>query len=87
MADKTQRVPENALGAFYVDETCIDCEYCRETAPKHFRRCDPGRYSYLAVQPKTPEEEAACRTALEGCPVEAIGDDGKTVSEGKPRMH
>ena len=27
-------------------------------------------------QPETPEEEALCKEAMEGCPVEAIGPDG-----------
>ncbi|RME16273.1 MAG: ferredoxin, partial [Bdellovibrio sp.] len=29
-------------------------------------------------QPSTPEEEEACQEAMEGCPVEAIGNDGDT---------
>ena len=28
-------------------------------------------------QPTTPEEEALCKEAMEGCPVEAIGNDGE----------
>jgi ferredoxin len=28
-------------------------------------------------QPETPEEEALCKEAMEGCPVEAIGNDGE----------
>ncbi|PYL19449.1 MAG: ferredoxin, partial [Verrucomicrobia bacterium] len=27
-------------------------------------------------QPESPEEEALCKEAMEGCPVEAIGNDG-----------
>jgi ferredoxin len=27
-------------------------------------------------QPTSPEEEAACKEAMEGCPVEAIGNNG-----------
>jgi hypothetical protein len=26
--------------------------------------------------PENPEEEAVCKEAMEGCPVEAIGNDG-----------
>jgi ferredoxin len=74
MADPSQSVPENAPGRFYVDETCIDCDFCRETAPGSFRRDDAKRYSFLAHQPETPEEVEHCREALDGCPVEAIGD-------------
>ena len=27
-------------------------------------------------QPESPDEEALCKEAMEGCPVEAIGSDG-----------
>jgi ferredoxin len=76
MADATRKVPENIPGRFYVDETCIDCDLCRETAPGNFVRQDDEGYSYVARQPADPAEEAACLAALEECPVEAIGDDG-----------
>ena len=76
MADPTIKVPENAPGPFYVDETCIDCDLCRETAPENFRRNEDGRRSFVTRQPEGPEEEAACRSAMEECPVEAIGRDG-----------
>jgi ferredoxin len=76
MADSTQKAPENVSGRFYVDLTCIDCDLCRETAPANFARNDDDGHSFVFHQPETPEEEAACRAALEECPVEAIGDDG-----------
>jgi MinD superfamily P-loop ATPase len=40
-------------------------------------RSDDGGYSYVFKQPTTPEEEALCKEAMEGCPVEAIGNDGE----------
>lgn len=73
MADPESKVPENVPGRYYVDETCIDCDLCRETAPANFRRNDEGRRSYVTRQPASPEEEAACDAALLECPVEAIG--------------
>jgi ferredoxin len=76
MADPTQKAKENIPGRFYVDATCIDCDLCRETAPANFARNDEGGYSFVGRQPGSPEEEAACRAALEECPVEAIGEDG-----------
>ena len=75
MADRTQRLPENAPGRFYVDATCIDCDLCRETAPENFRRNDPEGHSYVYRQPAGPAQEAAALAALEECPVEAIGRD------------
>jgi ferredoxin len=76
MADLDNRYPENVAGNFYVDDQCIDCDLCRETAPDNYTRFEDGGYSYLFKQPATEEEETLCQEALEGCPVEAIGKDG-----------
>jgi len=76
MASKEDRYAENAAGAFYVDDQCIDCDACRDCAPDFFSRHDAGGYSYVSRQPTTEAERARCRDALDGCPVEAIGDDG-----------
>jgi len=76
MADKSEKWPENVPGKFYVDEQCIDCDLCRETAPDYFARNEDGGYSYVYKQPQTQEGIDQCMEALEGCPVEAIGDDG-----------
>lgn len=76
MADKQNKLEENVAGAFYVDDQCIDCDACRETAPSFFRRNDDKGYSYVFKQPTDEAEKAQCDEALEGCPVEAIGRDG-----------
>jgi len=76
MADLSDKWPENIAGKFYVDEQCIDCDLCRETAPDYFSRNDDGGYSFVHAQPTTQEGIDECMEALEGCPVEAIGDDG-----------
>jgi ferredoxin len=76
MADMANRYGENVTGKFYVDNQCIDCDLCRETAPDNFTRSDDGGYSYVYKQPTTPEEEGRCKEAMEGCPVEAIGNNG-----------
>jgi ferredoxin len=77
MADIANKYAENVSGTFYVDDQCIDCDLCRETAPANFTRSDDGGYSYVFKQPTTPEEEALCKEAMEGCPVEAIGNNGE----------
>jgi ferredoxin len=77
MADKANKYPINAPGKYYVDNQCIDCDLCRETAPNNFKRSEEGGFSYLFKQPESPEEEKQCQEAKEGCPVEAIGDDGE----------
>ena len=75
--DRSERVPENQAGAYYVDSTCIDCDVCRDTAPENFCRSDANSYSYVYKQPLTAEELAACEEAVLCCPVEAIGNDGE----------
>ena len=76
MAELANRYPDNVPGKFFVDDQCIDCDLCRETAPDNFTRNEDGGYSYVFKQPTAPEEEALCKEAMEGCPVEAIGNDG-----------
>ena len=77
MADLEDKNPESVAGKFYVDSQCIDCDLCRETAPDNYARSDEEGYSYVYKQPGNEEEVALCMEALEGCPVEAIGDDGE----------
>jgi ferredoxin len=76
MSEVANKYPENAVGRYYVDDQCIDCDQCRETAPDIFRRDEATGHSYVFRQPETPEEEALCQEAMLSCPVEAIGDDG-----------
>lgn len=77
MADLANKYTENVTGTFYVDDQCIDCDLCRETAPANFTRNDDGGHSYVFTQPTSDAELALCKEAMEGCPVEAIGSDGE----------
>lgn len=77
MADKSNRLPDNAPGKWYVDNTCIDCDACRQVAPNNFNRNEESGYSYVSKQPENDEELRLCQEAKEACPVEAIGDDGE----------
>jgi ferredoxin len=77
MADKNDRLPDNASGSWYVDGTCIDCDVCRTTAPANFRANEDEGYSYVFKQPDNDEETAQCEEAMASCPVEAIGNDGE----------
>ena len=76
MADAENKQPENAGGKYYVDDQCIDCDLCRETAPENFTREEDGGYSFVYKQPDNDDESTQCQEAMEGCPVEAIGEDG-----------
>lgn len=80
MADIEDKNPENVEGKFYVDEQCIDCDLCREQAPDNFQRDEDEGYSYVYKQPENDAELELCMEALEGCPVEAIGDNGQIVT-------
>lgn len=84
MAERSKRIPDNVSGSFYVDRECIDCDLCRETAPENFQRNEDEGFSYVYKQPTNEEELRLCQEALEGCPVEAIGDDGdKDAADGE----
>ena len=71
----SQIIPETVPEGFFVKDTCIDCDLCRQTAPQFFARKHVGNmgYTYVERQPLTLSDERACREALESCPVEAIG--------------
>ncbi len=76
MADKDDRVEENATGAWYVDANCIDCDLCRQSAPANFERNEDEGYTFVSKQPENDEEVEQMQEALDECPSEAIGDDG-----------
>ncbi|HEX8559269.1 MAG TPA: MBL fold metallo-hydrolase [Pyrinomonadaceae bacterium] len=71
MANPSRRLPENAPGDFYVDDTCIDCDACRQIAPSVFR--DHGDQSSVFRQPETDAEALQALKALVSCPTASIG--------------
>ena len=77
MADQQDKVVDNVAGNFFVDSQCIDCNLCRDTAPKNFKHNEDEGYSFVYKQPEGEEEIEQCVEAKDSCPVEAIGDDGK----------
>jgi len=77
MANKDDRIADNAAGKWYVDSSCIDCDVCRTTAPNNFKANEDEGYSFVVKQPENADEEAQCGEAKASCPVEAIGDDGE----------
>ena len=76
MAELEDRYEDNIVWKYFVDEQCIDCDLCREVASDNFKRNESQGYSYVYKQPENEEEEQFCKEAMEGCPVEAIGDFG-----------
>ena len=71
MADRTRRLTQNIAGDFFVDDSCIDCDTCRQIAPAHFR--DHGDQSSVYRQPETPVEISQALKALVSCPTASIG--------------
>src|SRR5579872_938224 len=71
MADRRRSVAENVPGDFFVDQTCIDCDACRQLAPEVF--ADAGEYSFVRLQPQTAETERKALRALLACPTGSIG--------------
>lgn len=80
MSSRPGRHPRNVAGAFYVDSQCTDCSLCQETAPTVFRRDNDTCESYVAAQPRTPEELRLAVQAARECPDDAIGWDGVPAS-------
>lgn len=77
MADKNDKYPENVNGSYYVDRSCIACDACCITAPDHFGMDEDDGHAYVIKQPQSDDEKELCQEAMEGCPVECIGDDGE----------
>jgi len=75
MADPTDKNHRNVPGDFYNDNTCIDCDLCREIAPTIFKRDDEEGQTYVWKQPADASEFALAREAMESCPTETIGCD------------
>jgi glyoxylase-like metal-dependent hydrolase (beta-lactamase superfamily II)/ferredoxin len=71
MARPLRRLAENVGDDFYVDDSCIDCDACRQIAPATFR--DAGEQSVVYRQPETPEETLNALKALVACPTASIG--------------
>ena len=79
MADQKKRLSTNIAGNFYVDSTCINCDTCRQLAPKSFE--EVGDYSAVVNQPEGAQYVHQAYQALLACPVGSIGTE-----QGDKRM-
>jgi glyoxylase-like metal-dependent hydrolase (beta-lactamase superfamily II)/ferredoxin len=77
VARLAHRLAENAPGAFFVDDSCIDCDACRQIAPATFARSGPREQSFVAAQPAAGDGEARALMALVACPTASIGTSPK----------
>jgi glyoxylase-like metal-dependent hydrolase (beta-lactamase superfamily II)/ferredoxin len=71
MAQLDRRLPQNVDGDFFVDDSCIDCDACRQIAPETFR--DHGDQSSVGRQPRADDEVHRALLALIACPTASIG--------------
>jgi glyoxylase-like metal-dependent hydrolase (beta-lactamase superfamily II)/ferredoxin len=69
------RLPDNAPGPVFVDESCIDCDLCRQLAPEIFTRAH-GQ-SVVARQPQDEQARLRAAVALVTCPTASIGGAAK----------
>ena len=76
MADRNDRLSINVTGKFYVDESCIDCGQCPDSAPEFFGRDDDSGFSFVPRQPFGGDENRNAMEALTACPTDSIGNDG-----------
>ena len=73
MADSKKRLDSNVDGNFYVDATCINCDTCRQLAPRSFE--EVGEFSAVLHQPEGGSQVHQTYQALLACPVGSIGTE------------
>src|SRR6188474_83216 len=81
MANLNKRVAENVPGSFFVDTTCIDCDTCRQLAPRVFG--EGAEYAYVHRQPVEQGDYRSAMQALVSCPTGSIGTSAKNSRSAK----
>jgi len=76
MADKNDKYDDNIKGPYYVDRSCIACDACVITAPDHFGMDEDDGHAFVIKQPDNDVDKELVVEAMDGCPVESIGNDG-----------
>src|SRR5688572_5269542 len=88
MANPQRAYIENAAGNFFVDDTCIDCDLCRQIAPSVFK--ERADHSFVAHQPESPSEAHRAAMALVACPTASIGTrekhDARAAAAAYPEL-
>jgi len=73
MASRRRAFAGNAPGTFFVDDTCIDCDTCRQLAPLTFHAVEG--HSEVHAQPLDAGIMRLAAQALLSCPTSSIGAD------------
>lgn len=84
MANRAKKLETNVAGNFYVDATCINCDTCRQLAPKSFE--EVGEFSAVTSQPQSEEHVHQAYQALLACPVGSIGTEQSEKSRLRSAM-
>src|SRR5215831_14101731 len=88
MANLNRAYSENIPGNFFVDDTCIDCDLCRQIAPSVFK--EESDHSVVYRQPDSPAETHRAAMALVACPTASIGSrsklDSRAAAEAYPEL-
>ncbi len=71
MADVNRALDGNVGGNFFVDDTCIDCDLCRQIAPDTF--VAQAGQSVVSLQPECGAQTLQAQMALVACPTGSIG--------------
>lgn len=88
MANAQHAYTENVPGNFFVDDTCIDCDLCRQIAPSVFH--EYSDHSFVAHQPDSTSEVLRAAKALVTCPTASIGmrdkSDAREAAAAYPEL-
>jgi glyoxylase-like metal-dependent hydrolase (beta-lactamase superfamily II) len=76
VADFRKKLPGNTSGLFFVDNTCIDCDTCRQLAPENFTE-DESNFAVVYKQPESQIQIRNSTHALLACPTGSIGTTEK----------
>ncbi|MCH8908049.1 MAG: ferredoxin, partial [Candidatus Heimdallarchaeota archaeon] len=86
MANILRSVADNVTGEYFVDDSCINCDTCRQLAPMVFD--DNGDYSFVFNQPNNDVSIKLTQQAIVSCPTNSIGStselDKKVIWEDFP---
>ena len=88
MANPNRAYADNVSGNFFVDDTCIDCDLCRQIAPSVFK--EESDHSAVYHQPDSVTENHRAAMALVACPTGSIGTrrkvDSRTAAASYPEL-
>lgn len=59
-------------GRFHIDDTCIDCQLCRDLAPDNFESDTENETHYVHKQPENEAELGCVLDAYDSCPSDSI---------------